>query len=126
MSASREFIKLSRNKREQKGHAQLNSIEFVNDGYYIIYLPSLNLSAYGKNHAEALYMMDKVVMPDFFKNLLDLSDREIIEELSKFGWEKSQFFKLELSKAAHIDKEGILRDFELSEDTLLTEGLVTV
>jgi len=126
MSESSEYLKLYRSKKRKSARAQVNTIEFMNDGYYIVYVPSLNISAYGNNHDEAHSMLKNVVFPDFFETLMECKEGEILKELTALGWEKSPFFKMELSKTAHIDKEGILRDFNLSEETQLTEGLVTV
>ena len=88
------------------------------------FLPSLNLTAYGDSKEKARKMLGDIVIKDFFENLLELPENQIYDELIRLGWERSKFFKQELSKSSHIDRTGILRNFNLSNETVLEETLV--
>jgi len=50
----------------------------------------------------------------------------VISTFNNLGWTKSPFFKKELSRNSFIDKEGILREFNLSPDTEISEQLIAV
>lgn len=115
-------LHLGKHKKHIEGHVK--SVEFINDGRYVIYFPSLGVSSYGEDKEEAIKMM-KVVIDDYCQNLMELTKEQILQHFKKLGWHKHVFFT-ELSKSAHVDREGILRDFELAEDTQLTENFVTV
>lgn len=125
MNSNSEYIKISSGKRPQIQKAHLMSVSFVDGDHTIIYIPSINVSAYGSNFEEADEMM-KVSIHEAMLAFNRLSHAELIAQLKSYGWERNVFYKTDLSKSAHIDKEGILRDFELSEETHLTERLVTV
>lgn len=106
--------------------AELFVFEFIDNEFIVLYNQSLQLSAYGRTKEEADYMFYKVVFPDFCKNLTSLPESKIYEELKKLGWIRNSMFKKELSKTAHIDREGVLKDFNLSDKTELKEHLVSI
>ena len=68
--------------------------EFKDGEFHMILLPSLNLSAYGDTEEEAEHMMTGIIIPEFFKH--------------------------QLTGTSHVDKDGILKDFNLSEETVIT------
>lgn len=117
-----EYLKLD--KKNKKGKGRFKIIEFLDNGYFITYVPSLNVSSYGSTKAESREMMSDVVLKDFFENILSLPEHQIFSELKKLGWERSAMFTKELSKSAHVDREGVLKNFNLSEETVLEETLV--
>lgn len=91
---------------------------FEDHGHQVAYLPSLKLSAYGKTAQEAKQMLFEEVLPDFFENLFLLNEAEMNEELAKYGWKRSQFFKKRYSNLnAFVDAEGVLRNFNLPAET---------
>jgi hypothetical protein len=121
-----EFIKIIHTKEHKKFSAKLNSIDLMDGDFYINYIPSLKLSSYGSNAEEAIRMMTEVVIPDFCETLMDQNKEKVLNDLRGFGWTQSPFFKAELCKSAHIDKEGILKDFDLSENTELKERVLSI
>lgn len=117
-------LQLSRTKKYAK--ANLFVYEFEDNGFFVSYNKSLELSAYGKTKEEAKRMFTEVVFPDFCSNLVQLPESKIFAELKQLGWSRSPFFKKELSNVAHIDKEGILKNFNLPEGSEIEEQYVTV
>lgn len=120
-----DWIKISIKKHGKSLKGNFNSIEFVDHGSYIVFLPSLNLSSYGDTPQEAQQMME-TSLKDWVENMMSLKSEEVITELKKHGWQQSPFFPKQLSRTAYINKEGVLKDFELPQDTEVKETLVTV
>ncbi len=120
------FLKINRTRQSQSIKGQVHAVDFKQDGHYIIYIPSLGLSAYGDDVMQARKMMSEHIIPDFCETLLEQPLSKIIHELKDLGWNSSQFFKTELSITAHIDKEGILKDFDLPKNTVMHESLLAV
>jgi len=71
-------------------------------------------------------MFVEIVYHDFCENLTELSEADIFEELKRLGWTRSTIFKKELSNTACVDKEGILKDFNLAEGAIIKDQYVTV
>ena len=117
-----EILKLDIKKKSGKGRFKV--VEFTDNGHFVTYIPSLNLSASGQNKEEARKMMGDLILKDFFENLLELPESRVYDELQVLGWKRNKFFKHDLSKDVHIDREGILKNFNLSEETKLEEYLV--
>lgn len=124
MKEVKESLKL--NIKQKKGKGVFRLIQFEDNGHFIAYIPSLNLSGYGDTEEEAINMLGDIVFEDFFENLFEQPENVIFEHLKKFGWTKGAFFTKDLSNNVHIDKEGILKNFNLSSETKITEKLVTV
>lgn len=122
MKELNEFIKIDLKKKSGRGRFKI--IEFKDHDHFVTYLPSLNLSAYGDDKASSRKMMGDIILKDFFEHLLEQPESIIFDEFKKLGWERSSMFKRELSKSSHIDRSGILREFNLSEETVLEETLV--
>ena len=49
-----------------------------------------------------------------------------MNELKRLGWIKNSLLANELSKSSYIDKDGILRQFELSPETKFVERKMAV
>ena len=124
--ANQEHLTIQYNSKMKSLKGQVSSIDFQNDGYHIVYIPSLKLSAYGHNLQEAIKMMTDVVLPDFCETLMAQPFVKVISEFKSLGWNQNVFFKKEISKDSYIDKEGILRQFDLSKDTKINESLISV
>lgn len=122
--AKNEYIKIDFKKRRME--AGVFYVELDDHGQTIIYAPSLNLSAYGENAEEAEEMLH-VVIRDFSDNLMKLSESEVAAELQEHGWSRDKIFrkKFETGKS-YIDKEGILKDFDLPSDTKVREKFLAV
>jgi len=107
-----------------KIHALLHVITFSDNGHSVVYNQSLGLSAYGDNEQEARKMFVEVVIPDFCKHLLEQNEATIFAFLKEHGWERHAIYKKDLSKKTHVDKDGILRDFDLASDTVIKEDFI--
>lgn len=120
---NKEFLKIGSNSIT----GNVRAVRFMDGDYWILYIPSLNLSAYGTTYQEAHDMMKDVVIKDFCINVMKSKNKDaIIADLKKLGWLKSRIFQKDLSKSSYIDKEGILREFELPEDTEIKEEAVQI
>ena len=126
MSEELDTIQIQYGKNHKTLNGLIKAIEFENDGYHIVYLPSLKISSYGKSKEEAEEMMKEVVIKDFCETLMDQKLSKVLADLHSLGFKKRGFFETEMSKSAHVDKEGILKDFDLAENTQFNESMLTV
>jgi hypothetical protein len=113
-------------EKPKRAKANLFLYEFEDNGFFIVYNKSLELSAYGKTPEEAKKMFVEVVYHDFCENLTELSEGDIFKELKRLGWTRSPIFKKELSNTACVDKQGVLKDFNLAEGAIIKDQYVTV
>ena len=119
-----EFIKINRHKSLFTGNLRI--LEFKDNDQVVVYLPSLMMSGYGNTREKARTMLDHQ-MNEYGKALLDLSDSEIRNELGKYGWKKNQFFHKRFNHSkSYVDVKGILKDFDLQEETPVMENFLTV
>lgn|GEM_PF-640987 len=96
----------------------------LKDGeYWVSYIPSLSISGYGKNKDDA-HSMAKESLDDYFTNLFDLSMERIDKELSSQNWSKRRINNKEYSNTAHVDEQGVLRNLDLPEDTVIERMLI--
>ena len=100
MKKQSESLKIDFKKKVVEGN--FLAMVFANDGYEIAYIPSLNLSSYGTTKKEAVEMLN-VSLKDFMDTLLEA------------GESKGTYFKK--FDAPFVDKDGVLREFDLSEET---------
>jgi hypothetical protein len=121
-----ETFYLELSKHTKKAKANLLVYEFEDNGFFVSYNKSLELSSYGKTKEEAKKRFIEVVFPDFCTNLVQLSESEIYAELKNLGWSRSHFFKKELSNSVYVDKEGILKNFNLPEGSEIEEQYLAV
>lgn len=112
--------------KPKRAKTNLFLYEFEDNGFFIVYNKSLELSAYGKTPEEAKKMFVEVVYHDFCENLTELSEGDIFKELKRLGWTQSPIFKKELSNTACVDKQGVLKDFNLAEGAIIKDQYVTV
>ena len=125
MSELKETINI--NTKHQSFHGSLCVVQFMDHGHYISYMPSLNLTGYGDTPNEADKLLMDFVVKDFLEGLFSLEKDELIfDELKKLGWQRSPFFKKDLNKSAYVNKEGILRDFNLPAETKIESKLMSV
>lgn len=124
MSEIIEQLKINSKHKTAKGY--LYVVNFQDHGHYVAYAESLNLSGYGPTRDQAIDMLFNQVLDDFFDGLFELPEDEIFDVLKNFGWERNQFFKKDLSKSAHVDVNGILKNFNLSEETEIEANLMAV
>ncbi len=120
----RKNEKLKINFRTKEISGLVKGITFKEGEFYIHYIPSLNLSSYGKTKEEAHDMMKVAVLKDFCENAVTKPISVVMKELIRLGWNRSMIFSNELSKSTYIDKGGILRQFELDPNTEFEEEQV--
>ncbi|MCY7359126.1 MAG: hypothetical protein LH609_17030 [Rudanella sp.] len=106
-------------------HFSVAGFMFADHGYTVIYLPGLNLSAYGNDAEEAKAMLTDIVLDDFCENLVDLPPITAYEHLSRLGWTATDSDSKHFSNSAYVDKDGVLRNFDLPQNTPIQEQVVS-
>ncbi|OIN59970.1 hypothetical protein [Arsenicibacter rosenii] len=119
-----DFIRLS--FHDKKGHGKFKVFTFEDNGFQIAYIPTLDLSSYGDTPKEAIDSLLRVVMGEYFEQLIAAGPTEAYNELKKYGWAKDRIFPKKYKSTAHVDKYGVLRNFSLAEDTKIHEEFVEV
>ena len=114
-----ETIKIN-HKKFVKGTIK---VFFLSDGEFrIAYTPALNFTGYGKDDDEAGDML-KEIIKDYLETLVNMSPYKAQKELEKYGWEKvSIFSKKKFENRSFVNKNGVLRNLDLPEDTPITES----
>jgi len=91
----------------------------------VIFIPSYDVTAYGDTLDEAKYMLSEIVFEDYFKELLELNESQIFEELRKSGWERNELFHKKFNRtASYVNPLGVLKDFDLPSDTPIKEEYI--
>ena len=98
--------------------------EFVDNGHFVAFSPSLNLSAYGSSKQEAAKMLFEDVVTDYFDNLFKLNEAEISAELATHGWKRGKFIRKRFTNSPHVDSKGILQNFNLPMETKVTHHMM--
>ncbi len=80
---------------------------------FVIYIPSIELSAYGETKIKAENMM-RSSLQEYCKFLMSLSPKGIAAELTKLGWSKDRLKNKDFSKS-YVDVTGELKDFAINE-----------
>lgn len=98
--------------RYRKGHisASLTVVSFIEDGSYVVYSPSLEMTGYGDTEEEAKEMFS-FSMEDYFKSLIKLSHKTIEAELRKYGFKQKKFKSKNYSKL-YVDQDGVLQGLD--------------
>jgi len=112
------------NKSKGHIHGVLKVFQIQDGEFIVVYCPSLNITGYGKTVDEAESMF-KDSINDYFESLMVLKKEAIDSELSLLGWDHGYFAKRYENKA-FIDKQGVLKNFELPKDTPIKEKLIEV
>lgn len=117
---------LAINYSEGTAKGLLRVFEFQDHGHHVAYIPTLNLSSYGDTPEEASERLWSVVIPDFFAHLTELSQDDGTKELKKLGWFRNKFFHKRFQAGSYVDKDGILKNFNLPKETEVRERAVLV
>jgi hypothetical protein len=109
-----DTLKIDSSKMQIK--AQLSAFRFIDKDtlQHIIYMPSLEISAYGETPQKAEEMLTQTIN-DFFDFLVSLKPPMIQQELSKLGWSNNRMFKKQFSKA-FVDINGELKNLNAVDD----------
>lgn len=113
MATKDEFLKIDFKRKSIKGDVVAHSFE--DGGQRVIYIPSLNISGYGNTEDEAKEMVN-VCVKDFVDTLFSAPITVAMEEIKSLGWHRDKYFKQRFH-APYVDAEGVLREFDLSEET---------
>lgn len=71
-------------------------------------------------------MLINVVVKDYFDNLLDLREQQIMNELRQYGWKRKPFLTKQLRNTKFYDPDRIKHDFNLPAETALHSQFVSV
>jgi hypothetical protein len=119
-----QHIKLDYKHKSAKGYFW--TVGFKDHQFHVAYIPSLDLSGYGETEKDALDMLYNQVMDDFFVTLFQLNESQISAELEKYGWKRSKLLRKKFMNTPYVDKEGILKNFNLPAETPIKEQFVGV
>ncbi|XLS28989.1 hypothetical protein ACJD0Z_17550 [Flavobacteriaceae bacterium M23B6Z8] len=114
MEVSKENISIDLRKKLFK--AEVMGIHFKEGEHDILYIPSLQISAYGSNIEEA-DQMAKESMINFFKDISNLNESEVYKVLKDLGWNRVKYFKKKLTHLSETTFEDIKKEFNLPDDT---------
>ena len=123
MASQREKLIIDFKKRSVK--MVVDVVDFKDNGHYVVYAPSFKLSAYGESKDEAIKMLFEDVIVDYFSTLLQLKEFEVTSELSKYNWVKGKVLKKVFRNTAYVDKEGILKNFNLPIETPIGQNSIS-
>ena len=119
---TKDNLHINFNKKQITGTLTVHT--FDDHGHVVSYCPTLNLSAYGENKNEAMHRLIHDVIDDFFSDLTKNQEAGLAE-LAKLGWKQEVFFKKRFVSESFVDREGILRNFNLPETTLVETSTVS-
>jgi hypothetical protein len=118
MKKQKDDLKIDFRKKEV--YATLTVAQFQDHEHFVIYVPSLQITAYGDNLNEAFEMF-KVEWEELCRALLSLPEYQAVSELEKYGWIREKLLKKKFHSEAYLNKEGILANFNLPEKTTIVE-----
>ena len=105
--------------------AQLNAVGFKEADYHILYIPSLQISSYGDTFKEANDML-KESLNQFSEDIFALKKNEITAIFRDLGWRKNKFFSKRLSHLSDTTFEDIKEEFNIPEETEVSQFPVQV
>ena len=104
-----EYMRIDFRKRSVKGKFNLVGFQDKDTLQQVLYIPSLDISAYGDTQ-EKTYEMVRNAMDEYFDFLTSLPKIEFYQELSKCKWKKNTFASKQFSKV-YVDVDGVLQEF---------------
>jgi hypothetical protein len=119
----KETLHLDPDNRKFK--AQLSAVEFKEDHSFILYLPSLNISAYGDTPEEAHELL-RASLAVFSEDLFQMEEKQREEFLADLGWKNKLFFKRKLEKLSTTTFEDIVKQFDLPVNTQVQQVPIAV
>ena len=103
--------------RKKIFNIEARGIAFKDDQYSIIYIPSLEISAYGQNIKQAKKMLE-IQLDEFSENLFKLPTSSIHQEFKRLGWKRDKFFKRKLNiELSDTTFEDIRKQYNIPKDT---------
>lgn len=119
---SKDNLHISFSKKAITGTLTIHT--FMDGSHFVSYCPALQLSSYGDNKKEAMDRLLYEVIDDFFSHVMKDQSKGIAE-FSRLGWKKEPFFKKRFVSEIFVDREGVLRNFNLPETTLIETSTVS-
>jgi hypothetical protein len=110
----KQILHINRNTRKVAWLVKAVRFKDKDTKQSIVYIPSLELTGYGNNEKKALEML-KFSVDDFFGHLINLSTKEMNNEISKLGWKQNRLKKKDYSKT-YVDIDGNLKSFNALDD----------
>ncbi len=110
---------------KQRVTGRLTTHYFIDNGHHICYIPSLGVTSYGESEQEALERMMHDIVDDLFTNLVELSPDKADIELQRMGWQKNKWFGKRFLAKSFIDKDGVLKNFNLPAGTEVKTQVLT-
>jgi len=122
-TTSIETLHINFSKKQVK--ANINAIRFIDKDteQHVIYLSSLDISAYGETLDKAKKMLQESIN-SCFQYFFSHSQKRVKDELAKLGWEQNHFFNKDFSRA-YVDGNGELKNFNAIENSIEKVGLIT-
>jgi hypothetical protein len=114
-SDKKDRLHINFDKKEITGN--ITVMNFVDHNHHICYIPTLKISSYGDTKKEALDRLIHEVIDDYFDNLFSLNKEQLDSELRRNGWLKNKLFSKRFLSKSFVDKDGILKDFNLPKET---------
>jgi len=104
---------------------KVNAVGFNEGSSHIIYVPSLQLSSYGDSIKEA-HDMIKIVLGQFSKDILALSEDKTQNVLSELGWKHTKYFKKRMVNLSETTFDDIKKQFNLPDETEVEQMSIAV
>lgn len=112
--------RLSVNFSKGRLKARLNAMSFMEGDSYIIYLPSVKISAYGDTLDEAKEMIE-VCLEEFSKDIIKLNSKVGMDYLRGLGWKEESYFKKRMIALSTTSFEDIKKEFDLPDNIVVNE-----
>lgn len=114
-------IRINEGRFSKSLEATLTILSFIDKDteQYIMYIPSLDFSSYGKTQDKAQQMFD-LSLKDELARILAMGDKQAKDYLRSFGWKIEPLHNKNLSHVA-IDKNGALQGFNVDLDSVKEE-----
>jgi hypothetical protein len=110
----KQILHINRNTRKIAWVVKAIRFRDKDTKQFVIYIPSLELTGYGNTEKKAMEML-KFSVDDFLGYIINLSVKEMNNEISKLGWKQNRLKKKDYSKA-FVDIDGNLKSFNALED----------
>ena len=118
-----QSLQVNFHRRSVKGEFKV--FKMTDNGFRIVFIPALNLSGYGKDEDEAFDLL-KFSIDEYFNSLFKLKIDRIQNELGLLGWKQDRLHHKRFHNVAFVDKQGILKNFNLPAETHIEEMAVSV
>ena len=112
----KEILKIDFSKNSLK--AELNAFGFKDGEFYILHIPSLEISAYGDDYKEAMQML-KDSLDVFSEDVFNMPIDDAKKYLKKLGWMPSKFFKKKMEQTKKISPDYLKKEYNLPHNTTI-------